>query len=53
VCSKQPFILGTLAQLSRTVRRAVRTPGADRAAVQTSVPRRKGRLDYTGPIDLL
>ena len=53
VCSKQPFLLGTLAQLSRTVWQAARTPGANCAAVQTSVPRRKARLDYTGPIDLL
>ena len=53
VCSKRPFLLGTLAQLSRTVRQAARTPGANRAAVQTSVPRRKASLDYTGRIDLL
>ena len=52
VCSKQPFVLGTLAQLSRTMQGAARTPGAHRAAVQTSVPIRNGRLERTGPIDL-
>ena len=48
VCSKRHFPIGTLAQLARTVRRAVRTAGAHRAAVQTSVPIQKCRLEYTG-----
>ena len=53
VCSKRPFLLGTLAQLSRTVRWAARTPGTHCAAVQASIPITNGRLERTGPIDLL
>ena len=45
VCSKRPFLIGTLAQLGRTVRQAVRTAGVHRVAVQTSVPLQEGPLE--------
>ena len=53
VCSKRPFLIGTLAQLGRTVRQAVRTAGVHRVVVQTSVPLQEGPLEHTGPMDLL
>ena len=53
VCSKHGSLIGTLAQLSRTVRRAARTPGTHRPAVQTGVPISNPCLERTGPIDLL
>ena len=43
VCSKRPFLIGTLAQLARTVRQAV----------QTSVPFEKGRLEHTALLFIL
>ena len=53
VCSKHGSLIGTLAQLSRTVRQAACTPGAHRVAVQTSVPIRDPCLESTGPMNLL
>ena len=53
VCSKRPFLIGTFAQLGRTVRRAAHTAGVHPALVQTSVPLQKGSLEHTGPMDLL
>ena len=48
VCSKRRFPIGTLAQLARTLRRAARTAGVHRAAVQPSVPIQSYQLEHTG-----